>query len=106
MTGRILRHIAACGALAVDGKASLLWNGRMSSNAMNLARALLVVPALMALPHFAAAAPLGAQGAGLSGAGTTVAHAATGEIPICHAHEDGTPFHCYCDGLFNLLCKS
>ena len=74
---------------------------------IDLARSLLVMSALIALPHLAAAAPLaGAQGAGLSGAGTTVAHAATGEIPVCHAHEDGTPFHCFCDGLFNLLCKS
>ena len=77
----------------------MLWNGRMLSNAMNLARSLLVVPALMALAHSAAAAPLGAQGAAL-------AHKAIGDIPICHAHEDGSPFHCYCDGLFNLLCKS
>ena len=78
----------------------------MFGNIANIARSLLVVPALIALPHFAAAAPLGVQGTGLPAAGAAVVHNATGDTPICHAHDDGTPFHCQCKGLFNLLCAS
>lgn len=32
------------------------------------------------------------------------AHMAPVGTPVCHTHDDGTPFHCSCDGLFNLLC--
>lgn len=34
------------------------------------------------------------------------AHMAPKGTPVCHRHDDGTPFHCSCDGPFNLLCPN
>ena len=32
------------------------------------------------------------------------AHFAPAGTPVCHHHDTGEPFHCSCDGPFNLLC--
>ena len=72
-----------------------------------MTRALSIILIAIALPQAALAAhgantPPFPRGASLGG--LLKAHMAPEGTPTCHYHDDGTPFHCSCDGLFNLLC--